>query len=96
MDKFNILVTDVPGVQVLQAFVPGKVALTSVRSLEVQDEAEGNVVVVCAKACEENKQAGRNRTIRRLMINSYQAFCLGDRSLARVKGWFITMLLSYK
>jgi hypothetical protein len=73
---------------VLQISVPGKVALVSVRSLEVQEEAAGNVVVVCARAREENKQAGSNSTSRCLMINSYQAFCLGDR-LVGVKGWFI-------
>jgi hypothetical protein len=75
MDKFNVLFTESPVVHVLQRPDPGKVAFTSVRSLEVQEVAGGNVVVVCAKAFEQNKQAGRKRTSRFLMINSYQAFC---------------------
>jgi hypothetical protein len=54
--KFNVLYTESPGVQVLQRSVPGKVAPTRVRSFEVQEVAGGNVVVVCAKACDENNR----------------------------------------
>lgn len=74
MDKFNVLFTESPVVHSLQVVVPGKDAPTSVRSLDVQELAGGNVVVVCAKACEENKQAGRKRMSRCLMINAYQVF----------------------
>jgi len=69
MDKFNVLYTESPVTHVLQRSVPGKAAPVSKRSLEVQEDAEGNVVVVCAKACEENRQAGRKRMSRFLMIN---------------------------
>ena len=48
MDKFNVLYTESPVVQTLHVVVPGKVALTNVRSFEVHELAEGNVVVVCA------------------------------------------------
>jgi hypothetical protein len=82
MDKFNVLCTESPDTHSLQTVVPGKAAPTRIRSLEVQEDAGGNVVVVCAKACEANKQAGRKRTSRFLMIDSYQALCW-------VKGWFI-------
>jgi hypothetical protein len=69
IDKFNVLYTESPVTHVLQRSVPGKAAPVSKRSLEVQEDAGGNVVVVCAKACEENRQAGRKRTSRFLMIN---------------------------
>lgn len=52
----------------LQISEPGKVALVSVRSFEVQEDAAGNVVVVWEKACEENKQTARRRTGRYLLI----------------------------
>jgi hypothetical protein len=91
--KVNVLYTESPDVQVLQRSVPGKVALTNVRSLEVQEEAAGNVVVVWVKACEENKQIDRKRTSRFLTITSYQALDLGDKLLVWVKGWFINNCL---
>src|SRR5688572_3508326 len=69
IDKFNVLYTESPDTQVLQASVPGKAAPVSVRSLEVHEVAGGNVVVVCARACEENNQAGRKRASRFLKIN---------------------------
>jgi hypothetical protein len=75
MDRFNVLFTESPGVHVLQSSVPGKAAPVSVRSLDVQDVAGGNVVVVCAKDWEENKQAGRKRKSRHLMINLNLALC---------------------
>jgi hypothetical protein len=53
--KFNVLYTESPVVHTLQVVVPGKVALTRLRSLEVQELGDGNVVVVCAKTCEENR-----------------------------------------
>jgi hypothetical protein len=62
IDKFNTLYTESPVVQLLQVVVPGKAAPVSVRSFEVQELARGNVVVVCAKACEENRQAVIKRT----------------------------------
>lgn len=62
IDKFNVLYTESPVVHSLQVVVPGKEAPTSVRSFEVQELAEGNVVVVCAKAREENKQTDRKST----------------------------------
>jgi hypothetical protein len=74
MVKFNVLYTESSDIHVLQASVPGKEAPVSVRSLEVQEDAGGNV---CAKACEENKQAGRKSTNRFLMI------------ILSVKGWII-------
>jgi len=46
MNKFNVLYTESPVVQLLQRVVPGKVAPVSVRSLEVQEDTGGNVVVV--------------------------------------------------
>lgn len=52
IDKFSVLYTESPVVHSLQVVVPGKVAPTSVRSLDVQELAGGNVVVVCAKPCE--------------------------------------------
>jgi hypothetical protein len=73
----NGLYTESPDVHVLQESVPGKEAPVSVRSLEVQEDAAGNVVVICAKAFEENKQAGSKRTNRFLMI------------ILSVKGWVI-------
>lgn len=69
MDKFKVLFTESPVTHVLQRSVPGKAAPVSVRSLEVQEDTGGNVVVVCEKALEENRQAGRKRTSRFLMIN---------------------------
>src|SRR5690349_14118575 len=73
MDKFNVLFTESPVIHSLQIVVPGKAASTRRRSLEVQEVAGGNVVVVCEKACEENRQASRKRTSLFFMINSYQA-----------------------
>lgn len=73
IDKFNVLYTESPVVHTLQRVAPGKAAPTSVRSFEVQEFAEGNVVVVCANAFEENKQADRKRMSRLLRLS------LGDR-----------------
>jgi hypothetical protein len=81
MDKFNVLYTESPVVQLLQIVVPGKVAPVSVRSLELQEVTGGNVVVVCAKACDENRHAGRKRTSKVLMIRF---------RFLQVKGWVIT------
>ena len=64
IDKFNVLYTESPVVHTLQVVVPGKEAPTSVRSFEVHELAEGNVVVVCAKVCAETKQASRKSTVR--------------------------------
>lgn len=59
IDKFKVLYTESPVVHTLQVVVPGKVAPTSVRSFEVQELGEGNVVVVCANTVEENKRTSR-------------------------------------
>jgi hypothetical protein len=64
IDKFKVLYTESPVVHTLHVVVPGKVAPTSVRSFEVQEPGEGNVVVVCANTWEENKQTDRKRAIR--------------------------------
>ena len=68
--KCNVRYTESPVVHVLQVVVPGRLALTSTRSLEVQDVAGGNVVPVCAKAREQSIQASRKRKCRLLMIRS--------------------------
>jgi hypothetical protein len=60
--KFNVLYIESPVVQLLQVVVPGRVAPTRRRSLDEQEE--GNVVVVCANAWVENKQPDRKRTSR--------------------------------
>lgn len=73
--KFNVRYTESPVVQLLQRPVPGKVAPTRRRSLELQELAGGNVVVVCAKACEENIQAARKKMSRFLMPDPFQALC---------------------
>jgi hypothetical protein len=75
IDKFNVLFTESPDTHSLQIVVPGKAAATRRRSLEVQDVAAGNVVVVCANAGEQNRQAGIKRTSNDLITNSYQVFC---------------------
>lgn len=59
IDKFKVLYTESPVVHSLQVVVPGKAAPTSVRSFEVQELAEGNVLVVCANTVEENKRISR-------------------------------------
>jgi hypothetical protein len=50
MARVSVLVSIVPGVQELQVLPPVSVAPTNSRSLEVQELADGKVVVVCAKA----------------------------------------------
>ena len=51
-----------PVVQLLQTPVPGKAAPTSMRSLEVQEVAGGNVVVVCEMPFKKNSKAGNKRS----------------------------------
>lgn len=53
IDNVKVLVTCVPGVQLLHASPPVKVAPTNVKSLEVHRSGLGNVVVVCATAVPE-------------------------------------------
>lgn len=72
--------------------VPGNVASTSVRSLDVQEEAGGKVVVVCAKAGEDNRMASKKGRKGRLH-NANQAPDWGKGVLDWVKGWFINNCL---
>ena len=61
----NVLFTESPGVQLLHTSVPGKVALTSVKSFDVQELAAGNV---CPKVFEKNNTAGKKRSSKLLVI----------------------------
>ena len=66
----NVLFTESPGVQVLHMSVPGKVALTSVRSFDVHELADGNV---CPIAFEKNKTAVKKISIKYLIDAVNQA-----------------------
>ena len=68
----NVLFTESPGVQVLHTSVPGRVALTSVKSFDVQELAAGNV---CPIALEKNKTAGKKISSKFLIAAANQALC---------------------
>ena len=74
IDNFRVRCTESPVVQVLQRSVPGKVAPVSMRSLDVQEVAAGNVVVVCDIPFEKNSKAGRKRSNIFLIISPNHAF----------------------
>lgn len=68
IDKVSVLVTVVFGSHALQGSPLVIAAPTSARSFEVQELADGKVVVVCANAAEKNKRAARKNSSR--FINS--------------------------